>query len=266
LLEHITERRWREVFLLTAGMMRKADNFIQLMKYKIDELISTDEQLQNVMQWVAQKSSLAKVPYQPAEVRGIYLGLINSYILGKRSDFRYLPRILAFDLALTGNSDNNFYQTCSPGAIGIITSGLSFEVTVFFERKKIRASRLCLDMSYPNYFNLNFDFDLEHNPNPQLQILLDNLKSQFPPPQNESKAFKCWYKTDGQVWTEQLRKVMIEHCDIGHNWQFNETQKMLLGQYYYANKLLMDCLNSDCYINREVRQEIENTLLLPNEN
>jgi hypothetical protein len=25
----------------------------------------------------------------------------------------------------------------------------------------------------------------------------------------------------------------------------------------------MDCLNSDCYVSREVRQEIEETLLLP---
>jgi hypothetical protein len=36
-----------------------------------------------------------------------------------------------------------------------------------------------------------------------------------------------------------------------------------LQQYYNANKLLVDCLNSDCYVSREVRQEIEDTLLLP---
>jgi hypothetical protein len=30
-----------------------------------------------------------------------------------------------------------------------------------------------------------------------------------------------------------------------------------------ANQLLVDCLNSDCYVSREVRQEIEDTLLLP---
>ncbi|WP_444980520.1 NACHT C-terminal helical domain 2-containing protein [Microseira wollei] len=46
-------------------------------------------------------------------------------------------------------------------------------------------------------------------------------------------------------------------------FEFKPEQKSLLKQYYNANKLLIDCLNSDCYVSREVRQEIEETLLLP---
>ncbi|MCT7964973.1 hypothetical protein NG799_01330 [Laspinema sp. D1] len=34
-------------------------------------------------------------------------------------------------------------------------------------------------------------------------------------------------------------------------------------QYYHANEFILDCLNSDCYVSREVREEIEETLLLP---
>jgi predicted NACHT family NTPase len=60
-----------------------------------------------------------------------------------------------------------------------------------------------------------------------------------------------------------MRVVMIEHRNIGHDWQFSDEQNKLLQQYYDANKLLVDCLNSDCYVSREVRQEIEETLLLP---
>ena len=64
-------------------------------------------------------------------------------------------------------------------------------------------------------------------------------------------------------WVKAMRKVMIEHRNIGHDWQFSEEQKEKLQQYYDANKLLVDCLNSDCYISRVVREEIEETLLLP---
>lgn len=267
LLEHITEKRWREVFLLTAGMMRKADNLIHLMKHKIDALISMDEQLQNLMRWVAKKSSLATVPYSPAEVRGVYLHLMNNLIQSKYPDFTDLPRILAFDLALTGTSDNYFYKACShAGITGIGISGLSFEVSIFFKEKKICAVRESLDINSPTNFDLNLDFDLERNPSLELQILLDNLKSQLPLMQNGSKAFERWWITDGQVWTEQLRTVMIKYCNIGYDWQFNEAQKSLFEQYYYANELLIDCLKSDCYVSRTVRQEIENTLLLPNKN
>jgi predicted NACHT family NTPase len=75
--------------------------------------------------------------------------------------------------------------------------------------------------------------------------------------------FTQWWQTNRQAWTEQLRAVMIEHRNIGHDLQFSDEQKQLLQQYYDANKLLVDCLNSDCYVSREVRQEIEETLLLP---
>ena len=271
LIEHITEKRWREVFLLTvgmipAGMIRKADDFLQLMKHKIDGLISTDEQLQNLMKWVTKKSSLATVPYQPAEVRGVYLHLINYLIQRKYSDFECLPRILAFELALTGTSDSDFYKACDPGISGIGTLGFSFEVVIFFEAKKIRAVRQSSNTISHNQFDSNLEFDLKNNPRPELQILLDNLKSKLPPLRSNYKAFNHWWKTDGQLWNEQLRTVMIEHCNIGHDWQLNEAQKTLLEQYSYANKLLMDCLNNDCYVSREVRQEIEDTLLLPNKN
>jgi hypothetical protein len=37
----------------------------------------------------------------------------------------------------------------------------------------------------------------------------------------------------------------------------------LLRKYYDANKLLVDCLNSGCNVSPAVRQEIEETLLLP---
>ncbi|MBD2033743.1 hypothetical protein H6F76_01515 [Leptolyngbya sp. FACHB-321] len=56
---------------------------------------------------------------------------------------------------------------------------------------------------------------------------------------------------------------MIQYRNIGHDWQFSLEQVQMLEQYYAANKLLLDCLNSDCYVTRSVREEIEATLLLP---
>ena len=56
---------------------------------------------------------------------------------------------------------------------------------------------------------------------------------------------------------------MIKYCNIGYDWQFNEEQIELLRQYYDTNEFLLECMDSDCYVSREVRQEIEETLLLP---
>ncbi len=45
--------------------------------------------------------------------------------------------------------------------------------------------------------------------------------------------------------------------------QFSNKHQELLQQYYDANQLLVNCLNSACEVSDEVREEIEETLLLP---
>jgi len=76
---------------------------------------------------------------------------------------------------------------------------------------------------------------------------------------------KQWWKAKGQDWTEQLRVVMISHRNIGQDWHFSYQQRQVLKQYYDANKLLVDCLNSASNVAPAVRSHIEETLLLPTE-
>jgi predicted NACHT family NTPase len=81
------------------------------------------------------------------------------------------------------------------------------------------------------------------------------------------------YKVDSNVLSgrefnasrglENFRSLIIKYRNIGHNWQFNDSQKQLLQQYYEANELFIDCLNSGGNVSPEVREEIEETLLLP---
>ncbi|MEQ8463542.1 NACHT C-terminal helical domain 2-containing protein, partial [Coleofasciculus sp. E1-EBD-02] len=50
---------------------------------------------------------------------------------------------------------------------------------------------------------------------------------------------------------------------LGNSWQPNQKQKEILQNYYDANKILIDCLNSSASVSNEIRREIEETLLLP---
>ncbi|MEQ8468556.1 NACHT C-terminal helical domain 2-containing protein [Coleofasciculus sp. E1-EBD-02] len=108
---------------------------------------------------------------------------------------------------------------------------------------------------------LNGSLSLDLSRNPELKQSLQQLKNQLPSQEENDK--EQWWRVNGKAWTEQLRAAMIKHRNIGHDWQFSGSQKQLLQQYYDANKLLVNSLNSDCYISQEVRQEIEDTLLLP---
>ena len=64
-------------------------------------------------------------------------------------------------------------------------------------------------------------------------------------------------------WIGQLYSIALRYRDIGHIWKLNAKQKSNLQQYHDANALLLRCIDSHCYLSREVRQEIEDTLLLP---
>ncbi len=49
------------------------------------------------------------------------------------------------------------------------------------------------------------------------------------------------------------------------NLPFSAQQKAVLKEYYDANKLVLDCLNSACYVTRSLRIEIKEALLVPSE-
>lgn len=99
----------------------------------------------------------------------------------------------------------------------------------------------------------------------ELKLELQKLNSSLPqlPDSKKRKKFKEIWASASPQWIQNLRITMFNYCRIGCDWQFNEKQIEILLQYYYANEFLFECMDADCYVSREVRQEIEDTLLLP---
>ncbi|MBW4632244.1 MAG: hypothetical protein KME30_10175 [Iphinoe sp. HA4291-MV1] len=109
LVKHITEKRWREVFLLTAGMMRKADDLVLLMKQKVDGLLAEDEKLQEFLTWVSQKSFSVEISEKTAVDRAFYFDLecaICPTNFTKYQDFRNKTLVSI----LTLNPDCNYKE------------------------------------------------------------------------------------------------------------------------------------------------------------
>ncbi len=65
LINHVLEPRWREIFLLTAVMLRKADLLVLLMKKKVNDLVMGDHHLQEFLIFSHQSSS--KAPSQSTD-------------------------------------------------------------------------------------------------------------------------------------------------------------------------------------------------------
>ncbi|ARV59167.1 signal transduction protein [Nostocales cyanobacterium HT-58-2] len=272
LTKHITEKRWREVFLLTTGMMRKADDLVQLMKQKIDGLLAKDEKLQEFLTWAEEKSRSVEASYKPAAVRAfyIYFALALALALARDLDLaldQALDLDLDLDQALDLDLDRGQNLALDQALDHDLVLNLALDQALDHDLVLNLALNQALDHDLVLNLNLGRNLDLAltlaRYRNPKLQQLLQQLKDRLPNLEGSLEAYISWWQENGQAWTEDLRSVMIEHRNIGHDWQFSDSQKELLKQYLDANKLLVDCLNSDCYVSREVRQEIESTLLLP---
>ena len=96
-----------------------------------------------------------------------------------------------------------------------------------------------------------------------LQKSLQQLNDEFPKPATNQQRFQLWWQMNFQDWAAQLKATIVQYRNIHHPWQFNPEQLRSLQRYYDANQLLMDCLNSNSAITVAIRQEIEATLLLP---
>lgn len=233
LVVHITEPRWREIFLLTASMLRSSDALVQLMKNQIDTLVAKDPYLQEFLTWASQKSSTLSDQPKISTDRAFYLALARSPHLSSHFALAcLLDQNKLIDIAL-----DNLVLTC------VIDHSSDFAHAHSCADALNNALTMILDVSF--------------------YASLEQLQEAFPDPEQNREHFQAWWQSNYLKWAEQLRETISEHRNIGHHWNFSPEQQLTLERYYEANQLLMDCLNSNSEVTESVRQEIEETLFLP---
>ncbi|WP_333140561.1 NACHT domain-containing NTPase [Microcoleus sp. B13-B6] len=283
LVSHLTEKRWREVLFLAVGMLPKTDDLLLSMKQQVDGMVAEDEQLQQFLMWVRNKSFSIKAPYKPSAIRAFYLGrevervsnprsdlnfdLSLIRILGYAIDHTFKPPLELFFLDFTSYYDNERDSGLATERHSDLATDIVLDVAMFY------AIDLNIAYTYAAGSGRNLlsilAFSLNLNLEPELKQSLQQLRDQlyasaYPNRiQHWWRSEREWWNAKGRDWTQQLINVMIKYRNIGRNWIFSEQQKSLLRKYYDANKLLVDCLNSGCNLSPAVRQEIEETLLLP---
>ncbi|MEH1869833.1 MAG: NACHT domain-containing NTPase [Nostoc sp.] len=243
-VNHLMDKRWREVILLTSEMLRSFDNLFELMKQQIENLAIVDETLKRFLTWVMQKSSTVTSNYHPSAVRAFYFTLVlpPHYSLSGNQTLaisldNHLTGKLALDLAL------------DLALIHTIAISLALNPEIFC--KRISALQLALDIDY---------LLQEHS---SLYESLQRLKNELPSSQQNREILKAWWKSNGQSWTTQLKEAIAAHRQIGYDWQFSEEQLQLIQQYWEANRLLVYCFSNASNVTPNIREMIEETLILP---
>jgi predicted NACHT family NTPase len=246
LAAHVTEPRWREVFLRVTELLPNADEWLRTVKTEADSLLAGDEKLQAFLRWTSAKMETLTFSYKPSAVR--------AFFLANHISIKTLPGVKRM-----------FYHTID-GTMPL-NRGLYFshklEDDLMLDYALILTISVCRDKPpidcelYQSFYCAwELSKAIHFALNQELSLLYEKLTA-------PKGGFQKWWKANGKAWTTELQNILIQYRNIGHDWQFIEKQQQLLQQYYDANKLLIACLNSDCYVSREVRQEIEDTLLLP---
>ena len=233
LVSHLTDPHWREIFLLTAAMLRSADSLVQLMKQQIDTLVAQDPYLQEFLRWASQKSQARPAEIDDATVRAFYLALART------------PHV-ASDFALACTLDQGMFLDT---ALDDLLQSCAIDRSPDFAH-----AHLCGD-ALSNILGVVLDAGLHKS--------LQQLQADFPSPNQSQERFQTWWQANHTAWAEQLRRAIDHYRQIHQRWQFSPEQQATLGRYYTANQLLLDCLHSNCMVTAEIRQEIEATLLLP---
>lgn len=240
---HIGEKRWREVFLLAAGMMQPGDELLLLMKQEIDNLVISNQKLQKFVKWLDEKTSIINASYYPASVRAFYftLALPPDYPLAYNQNLA-----LSLDSRLAGNLAIDLALDLA--LIHALAISLRMTTNIFYQR--LSAIALALDLQH-----LLQD-------RPVLQQSLQNLHDELPTPEQSRYALKSWWEKNGETWTSKLRNLIISDRQIGHDWQFDENELQILQQYWNANKVLIDCLNNAGNVSLVTIKSIEKKLFL----
>jgi predicted NACHT family NTPase len=251
LVQRVTDERWREVFLLVAEILPSADCFLQLLKQHTDDLVGQDQALQRFLGWTQEKAASTNTFYKPGALRAFYLYCStpsfdrDSTLFFDSARDLGLAFVLAFNLGLARNRD--LARDCD----------LAHDLALI--RALARARALVFDRDLAR----DLVRDLAHDLDPEFCQILGDLKAQLPDPDRSFSAFKKWWTKHAPQWSEAFRNAAIQYRNIGHEWSFTSAQIELLQQYLEANLILVSCLKSNCYLSRNVRAEIEDTLLLP---
>jgi len=233
LVSHLTDPHWREVFLLTAAMLRSADSLVQLMKQQIDALVAPDPYLQDFLKWASQKSQQIPDDTKVATKRSFYLALATN------------PTTAAH-FALACTLDQGMFLDAA-------LEKLLLECTIDDRQNFLHANACSAALN--NILVMVLDAGFYKS--------LQQLRDQLPPSSQNQTRIQNWESKNYAVWAKQLQETIAHYRDIHHPWQFSPEQQQVLQRYYEANQLLIDCLNSNCEITAAIRQDIEATLLLP---
>ena len=251
LTKHIADWRWREVFLLATEMFQPdASMLLKMMKQKIDSLLAGKEKLQEFLGQVDSKAMAHQLPVKSAAVRAFY-----------------------FDPDFELDSARKLSRLIDPAANYLICASFftrvlrdtKFEEAFNFakkydESKHEDSGKIITASSADEIMHIALTYALESDRlEPKLRSTLQEIYDE----NSDQLENNSLDEEKMRHLADDARQIAKGNFSMGEDWRFSKDEKQLLKQYYSANRLLAECLQSECRIEPENETEILEALLLP---
>ncbi|MCC3453825.1 MAG: NACHT domain-containing protein [Microcoleus sp. PH2017_15_JOR_U_A] len=262
LVNATTDHYWREVFILMAEMSSNLEQFLVALKSEIDLLSNSKPLLTSFLGYIEGKSLIVqtelKIPYSLAIIRTFYFEKCLLFVLRQtglsiHAGFKSGEPILDV-MAL----DSTLIQTFISGHIWI--GG----------RERFQGEMKNRISNFVKVFDVNACQNAYED---NLKYFLENLRDRLPSSDDDLDGCFSWWQENGCMWLSDIHKV-IKYRNLflifGEQWSeqyqnLSEEHQNYFRKYHTLNWFLIDCLNSDTSVSNNVRQEIEETLLLPSQ-
>jgi hypothetical protein len=252
---HVTETRWKEVFLLVAGVMRgKADKLLLAMEKEAHDYLKTplgQSKLVPILQWADEMTKDSPdSPIKPVGRRAIAYANANAYAYNIANttfygDANANANAYAYAYA-NANANANAYKIAIANTYPIANANSD----------AIGSTNAILIDQFVKLANLFSQDRIFSSVNiPQLIADLEDLKRVIPNDNANKKErrefvkqlFKIWNKTF--VLTPELLNLSSKEIEEIDN------------HYFYINRLILDCKKVAVNISPTVWQEIEDRML-----
>jgi predicted NACHT family NTPase len=234
--EHLTDRRWQEVFLLVAGLMRGgADDLLLLMEKEAQKYINTPK-LQALLRWAEQVTAGSESNLKPVAKRAIALALSNANTIALSNAYAYAytnEKVIADALA------NVIAYANTLAIINTVTDAktIADAITYTRELEELKVFK-----------GINFTV---------LIARLEALKAKLPDhkqPEEVRRAF-----------AEQFLQTLLKAFRLSPelvNLSEEEVQVQAWKNYFYANDLMMWCKEAAVRVSPKTWEAIEERMLL----
>jgi hypothetical protein len=258
LTNYITDKHWREVFLLSVEISVRSYELLLLIKTKVDNMMANDAELQKRLNLVHTEYAEVEFPiYMPYYENSdenddqISCDLKIMRALCFEIELKYLYNV-KFILEIVDDIEEI-------GLLDLLRLGIEHKIPLIrylpatFEPRLSSSLIDDLDSVYRYPFASELSFILEPFRKPFIYANIRKEKFGIP---------ISWWNENKEKWKNKIKDfVAMHHEELRINY-LEKNQLELLEHYYKASNLLLDCLNSACGIGSEAKCEIEETLLL----